>query len=136
VAHTCNDVITAIEVAFPGRDLAQRLAIVDPCGREPRELEAPRVRMAIVELSEGDEQRLRWLVQVAKLDYRDVLACKQLGPVAPAAGEQLQRQARAVIDKGGRRWPDAADRGKPAFRPIELRRRLRSCRRARDCLAR
>jgi hypothetical protein len=103
MTSTRDSVIAAIELAFPGRDLPHLLTIVDRYGTEPHEREAERVRLAIVELSEGDEQRLQHLVQAAKVDYRDVLACKQLGPISPAQGERLQREARAVIDKWGKR---------------------------------
>jgi hypothetical protein len=98
-----DDVIAAIEIAFPGRDLPGLLAVVDRYGSEPHEPEAERVRLAIVELSQGDEQRLQSLVQAAKVDYRDVLAWKELGPISLAQGERLQHGARALIDSWGKR---------------------------------
>jgi hypothetical protein len=43
-------------------------------GVEPYELERERVQLAILKLSEGDIGRLQRYVEVAKADYRDVLA--------------------------------------------------------------
>lgn len=99
MTHTRDNVIAAVRTLFPDRDVTQILAVVDLYGTAPHEPEVERVRLAIVELSEGDEEGLKYLVQVAKVDYRDVLAWKQLGPLSPAQGEKLQSEVRGLLDK-------------------------------------
>ena len=42
-------------------------------GTEPHEREVKRVRLAILKLSAGSEQKIREYVAIAKKDYRDVL---------------------------------------------------------------
>jgi len=42
-------------------------------GAEPHEREVERVRLAILKLSAGNEQKIREYVAIAKKDYRDVL---------------------------------------------------------------
>lgn len=97
--YTRDSVIAAVKTLFPNRDVTEILAVVDLYGTAPHEREVERVRMTIVELSEGDEERLKYMVQVAKVDYRDVLAWKQLGPLSPAQGEKLQSEVRGLLEK-------------------------------------
>ena len=97
-----DDVVAAVKATFPDADLATTLALLDQYGTQPYEGERERVQIAIIELSEGSKEKLRYLVQAAKTDYRDVLAWKQLGPLSKAEGEKLQTDARALVDKRGK----------------------------------
>ena len=47
-------------------------SLLDAYGTEPHELERERVQLAILKISEGDEQKVREHV-ATKTDYRDVL---------------------------------------------------------------
>ena len=49
------------------------LKLLDAYGVQSYERERERVQVAIVTLSEGDEAKLRYLIDVAQNDYRDVL---------------------------------------------------------------
>ena len=49
------------------------LELLDDYGVESYERERERVQLAILKLSEGNEEKLREFVAVAKRDYRDVL---------------------------------------------------------------
>ena len=102
MTHTRDDVVAAVEVAFPDGDPASILALVDQYGTEPYEREKERVQIAIIELSEGSKEKLLYMVQAAKTDYRDVLAWKQLGPLSKPEGEKLQTEARALVEKWGK----------------------------------
>lgn len=102
--NTMDDtVLAAVRATFQETDLPTILEVLDLYGTESYELEKERVQLAIVELSGGSTEKLLYMVQMAKTDYRDVLAWKQLGPISDAEGEQLQREARAILEKWGRK---------------------------------
>src|SRR5947209_7956181 len=67
-----EDVIAAVGARFPRADVERLLTLLDTYGVESYERERERVQVAIVNLSEGDEAKLREMLAVAKRDYRDV----------------------------------------------------------------
>ena len=67
-------VIAKIKQCFPGEDQGEILSVLDRYGFESHERERERVQIAILKLSEGDLTRLHKEVDVAKRDYKDVLA--------------------------------------------------------------
>jgi hypothetical protein len=73
MAHSRDEVVAAVEVAFPEGSRARVLALLDGYGVESYERERERVQLAILKLSEGNEEKLHEFVAVAKRDYRDVL---------------------------------------------------------------
>ena len=73
MSHSREKVVAAIRASFPRADYGAILALLDAYGVESYERERDRVQIAIVNLSEGDEAKLRYFVDVAKRDYRDVL---------------------------------------------------------------
>jgi len=95
--------IAAARALFPEAALPEVVAALEQYGALPHEREVGRVRRAIVELSGGDMDRLRYFLQCAKIDYRDVLAWRQTGPLPAEEGERLQAAARDLIAKWGRR---------------------------------
>ncbi len=99
---TREDVIAAVRGAFSAGDEQAVLAMLDLYGAEPHERERERVQLAIVHLSRGSADRLQELVQAAKTDYRDILSYAQ-GPLSPAEGEKLQRAARDLMARWGKR---------------------------------
>lgn len=101
LSDTQNAVTAALQAAFPNGDVSLLLGILDRYGTEPFEREKERVQLAIVALSEGNEDRLRDLVEMAKKDYRDVLCWQETGPLAAAEGMELQQEARRLIDRWG-----------------------------------
>jgi hypothetical protein len=103
MTHTREDVLAAVKAAFHESDTATIVAVLDLYGVESHERERERVQLAIVQLGAGSEEKLLELVRAAKVDYRDVLAWQELGPLPEAEGKKLQEEARGVIDKWGRK---------------------------------
>ncbi|HTO50962.1 MAG TPA: hypothetical protein VML91_25220 [Burkholderiales bacterium] len=102
MANTREDVSAAIRAAFPHSDETTILEVLDLCGTEPHGQSRELIQLAIIALSEGDEDKLLYFVQCAKTDWRDVLHWHQTGPLAPEEGERLQQEIRRLI----KRWGD------------------------------
>jgi hypothetical protein len=98
-----DDVLAAATAAFQASELESVLAELDLYGIEPHEPERERVQLAIIDLSGGSKAKVLHYVQIAKTDYRDILAWKQLGPLEEAEGEKLQKQARVLIERWGKK---------------------------------
>ena len=103
MTQTRDDIVAAIHAAFSDKDLATILTVLDLYGTKPYECEKERVQLAIVELSQGSEDKLRYLLQTAKTDYRDVLAWQELGPMSEADGRKAQKEARDLFAKWGKK---------------------------------
>jgi hypothetical protein len=74
VVHTDADVQAAIDAFWHTEtERAGVRACLAEYGVASHEREVPRVRLAILRLSEGQRDRLKQLVGLAKRDYRDVL---------------------------------------------------------------
>lgn len=71
--HTHDQVVAAVQKTFPESAHARVVELLDSYGVESYERERERVQLAILKLSEGNEEKLREFVAVAKRDYRDVL---------------------------------------------------------------
>jgi hypothetical protein len=65
---------TAARRVFPDAAPTEILAVLDRYGVESYEQEPERVRMGALKLSGGDRAALEHYIEVAKLDFRDVLA--------------------------------------------------------------
>jgi hypothetical protein len=101
--HARHDVEAAVSAAFPHGHTAAVLAALDLYGTEPHERERERVQLAIVALCQGDEARLRNLVESAKKDYRDVLYWVESGPLSKAEGQRQQELVRGLLEKWGKK---------------------------------
>lgn len=99
--HTRDDVLAIARALFPGSDPAAILEILDRYGLEGWERE--RVQLAILELSEGHQDRLVDLVLAAKEDYRDVLSWQAAGPLSETEGRKLQEAALRLMQQWGRK---------------------------------
>ena len=97
-----EDVLSAVCCAFPGGDHVALQRILDTYGSREYDRERERVQLAIVALSAGSEERLRYFVDVAMTDYRDVLAWQATAPLPQAEGEKLRQAALGLIA----RWKD------------------------------
>jgi hypothetical protein len=89
-----------LAAAFPGGDLHALYAALQSYGAAPHEREAPRVRRAIVLLAAGDPAKVAHYLDVARVDYRDVLAWAD----APAPDAATQRAERAAVAALLARW--------------------------------
>ncbi|MGA7669282.1 MAG: hypothetical protein WBW04_02605 [Nitrolancea sp.] len=68
-----NEILDEVSRVFPNDDPVNVMAVLDEYGVEPYERECERVQRAIIRLAEGDLDKLRKYLHVAKQDYRDVL---------------------------------------------------------------
>jgi hypothetical protein len=69
-----EQVLDKVRHLWPEHDSAEIMAELDRYGVEPHERERDRVQLGILKLSGGQLKRLPALVDMAKGDYRDVLA--------------------------------------------------------------
>lgn len=102
MTNTRDELVAAVQATFPGSDVATILAVLDLYGTQPYERERERVQLAIVELSNGDEDKLLYFVEAAKTDYRDVLCWQETGPLSESEGLEQQQAARRLIEKWGK----------------------------------
>ena len=100
---TRDDVLASAKAIFGDTALAEILAALDQYGTQSHEREADRVKLAILQLSEGKKEKLLYWVKIAKTDYRDVLAAQELGPVSPQEGAKLQNTAKDLINRWGKK---------------------------------
>jgi hypothetical protein len=68
-----DEVVAVVKISFPESAHTRVLELLDGYGVEPYERERERVQLAILKLSEGNEEKLQEFVAGAKRDYRDVL---------------------------------------------------------------
>ena len=99
--YTRDEVVNAVQSAFPDGDAARLIGMLDRYGVEPYEREKERVQLAIVSLSAGNKDKLRDLVEAAKTDYRDVLSWQETGPLSVADGREQQQAVRRLLDEWG-----------------------------------
>src|SRR5438045_9229427 len=71
--NTRDAVVAVVQKTFPETSHSRVLELLDSYGVESYERERERVQLAILKLSDGNEEKLREFVAVAKRDYRDVL---------------------------------------------------------------
>ena len=101
MTHTREDVIDAVRTAFPHGDVGAILAVLDEYGVRPYERERERVQCAIVTLSAGNVSQLRYFLEVAKQDYRDVLFWSDNPEEAKIDMPEKRRQLREMLEKLG-----------------------------------
>ena len=107
MAHTRDDVLAAIAAGFPKSARPRVLDLLDTYGVNPYEREVARVQLAILTLSEKDEEKLREFTSVAKIDYRDVLFWAEHPGEAKADTPEKRQKVRAMLEKLG--LPPPAD---------------------------
>jgi len=77
------------------------LELLDTYGLAAHERERERVQLAILKLSDGNEEKLRQNVDVAKRDYRDVLFWAEYPEEAKIDTPDKRRQVRELFEKLG-----------------------------------
>src|SRR2546428_5995640 len=80
-----QDVLAEIARRFPSEARTAVVKALNFYGAKPSEPERERVQLAILELSHGDADELRRLVEEAKRDHRSVLRESGGAPPGPAA---------------------------------------------------
>jgi hypothetical protein len=90
---TRDDLVSVALALFGEAHHLEALELVDEYGVEVHEREVNRVKLAILEVSDGKLSRLPYFVKCAKIDYRDVLTGQRPGPMS--AEEEAKWQATA-----------------------------------------
>jgi hypothetical protein len=114
--HLGEKMIEKARRLFPGPTLDEALAILDDYGAEPYQREKERVQLAALKISNGDLERLREAMKIARTDYRDVLAAAEypnefragMASPDPPAEADLSR-ARHEDARQYRAWLDGED---------------------------
>ena len=101
MAHTRNEVLAAVAASFPESTRARVLALLDTYGIAPYEREVARVQIAILKLSENNEEKLREFTAVAKRDYRDVLFWAEHPEEAKIDTPEKRQKVRELFEKLG-----------------------------------
>jgi len=109
VPYSRAEVVEAVRTAFPRADLDAILAILDEYGVESYQRERDRVHLAVVNLSQGDPVKLRYFVDVAKQDYRDVLFWSDCPDEAKFDTPEKKRSLREMLAKLGLKPPSDLD---------------------------
>jgi hypothetical protein len=92
--HTRDEVVAVVQKTFPESAHHRVLELLNTYGVESYERERERVQLAILKLSEGNEEKVREFVGVAKRDYRDVLFWAENpeeAKLTPERREQLKK---------------------------------------------
>lgn len=97
MAITREAIVAKAQSLFGQERSSEALAIVDQYGTLPHEGEVDRVKMAILEVSEGKLARLPYFVKCAKIDYRDVLIGAKLPPMTEAEEAEWQKKADRML---------------------------------------
>jgi hypothetical protein len=104
--HSRDDVVAAVRKTFPESDWARVVELLDGYGVESYERERERVQLAILKLSEGNEEKLREFFAVAKRDYRDVLFWAEYPEEARLDTPEKRERVRKMFEKFGIKPPD------------------------------
>src|SRR6266446_4932918 len=104
--HTRDEVVAVVQKTFPESNWPRVLELLDDFGVEPYERERERVQLAILKLSEGNEEKLREFVAVAKRDYRDVLFWAEYPEEARLDTPEKRERVRKMFEKFGIKPPD------------------------------
>jgi hypothetical protein len=108
--RTRDEVVAVVQKTFPESAHARVLELVDSYGLESYERERERVQLGILKLSEGNEEKLREFVAVAKRDYRDVLFWAEYPGEAkldtPEELERMRNRIRKMFEKFGIKPPE------------------------------
>jgi hypothetical protein len=105
VARSREDVVAAVRATFLQGDTSAILAVLDLYGIEAHERERERVQLAIINLSEGDEDKLRYFLGIAKQDYRDVLFWSDNPEDAKIDTPEKKERLREMLHKLGLKPP-------------------------------
>ena len=99
--HSRDDVVAVVQKTFPESAHNRVLELLDTYGVESYERERERVQLAILKLSEGNEEKLREFVAIAKRDYRDVLFWAEYPEEAKLDTPQKRERFRKMCEQFG-----------------------------------
>ena len=93
----------AVREAFPTADHEAIMALLNTYGTEPYERERERVQLTIVRICQGDASKLRAQVEMAKVDYRDILVFANRPLPTPEEAAADLAAAREVLRLWGKK---------------------------------
>jgi predicted Fe-Mo cluster-binding NifX family protein len=105
--HPRDEVVAAVQKTFPESSRSRVLELLDSYGIESYERERERVQLAILKLSEGNEEKLREFVAVAKRDYRDVLFWAENPEEAKLDTPEKRERFRKMFEQFGIKPPES-----------------------------
>ena len=106
MARSRDEVVAAIQATFLKSSWARVLELLDTYGVESHERERERVQLAILKLSEGNEEKLREFLAIAKRDYRDVLFWAENPDEARLDTPEKRERVRKMFKKFGIKPPE------------------------------
>ncbi len=106
MARSRDEVVAAIQATFLKSSWARVLELLDTYGVESHERERERVQLAILKLSEGNEEKLREFLAIAKRDYRDVLFWAENPDEARLDTPEKRERVRKMFEKFGIKPPE------------------------------
>jgi hypothetical protein len=101
-----EEIVAAVQRTFPESSQTRVMGLLDSYGVESYERERERVQLAILKLSEGNEEKLREFVAVAKRDYRDVLFWAENPEEARLDTPEKRQRVRKMFEKFGIKSPE------------------------------
>ena len=104
--HSRDEVVAVARKTFPEGAHARVLELLDTYGVESYERERERVQLAILKLSDGNDDKLREFVAVAKRDYRDVLFWAENPEEAKLDTPEKRERVKKMFEKFGIKPPD------------------------------
>jgi hypothetical protein len=104
--HTRDEVVAIVQKTFPETSCSRVVELLDSYGVESYERERERVQLAILKLSEGDEEKLREFVAGAKRDYRDVLFWAENPEEARLDTPEKRERVRKMFEQFGIKPPE------------------------------
>ena len=104
--HSRDDVVAVVQRTFPETSCSRVLELLGSYGVESYERERERVQLAILKLSEGNEEKLHEFVAVAKRDYRDVLFWADNPDEAKLDTPEKRERFRKMCEKFGIKPPE------------------------------
>src|SRR5436305_7918810 len=101
-----DEVIAVVQRTFPESAHSRVLELLDTYGVESYERERERVQLAILKLSQGNEEKVREFVAVAKHDYRDVLFWADNPAEAKLDTPEKRAQIQKMLEQFGIKLPE------------------------------
>ena len=104
--HSRDEVIVVVQKTFPETSYSRVIELLDTYGVESYERERERVQLAILKLSEANEEKVREFVVVAKRDYRDVLFWADNPEEAKLDTPEKRERIKKMFEKFGIKPPE------------------------------
>jgi hypothetical protein len=104
--HSRDEVVAVVQKTFPETSQSRVIELLDSYGVESYERERERVQLAILKLSEGNEEKLRKFVAVAKRDYRDVLFWAENPEEAKLDTPEKRERIKKMFEQFGIKSPE------------------------------